>query len=442
MNRKKILLIFIIIIVSILVKQLYDLEKQNKNLLNSKPKINTNPSDIIYTTEYDEVEIEFLSDMIGFKEVTKFITKDLKIIDFIDSKANNEINSVKADDLNNNHTNKYKIKLSNDSSGYSFTLYYDTLYDKAYIEKDSDLFQIETNFARYIDSLLENTNINTNIDDAEALELFDRYNWTLTYKINSKRYKLGDIKSLDTFKAKDYYFAYNNELSKDIGLDLSMYSKDKDINVDVDIYQIYESMPEEFLPIKDARGIVVKNEGEIIAAFISSGRHSAFNACSLKGNTFDDVTGQTVDEWLNEIIVSSDIEKQLSKLSPEQIIEGYFTSLNKRDANAAINFISKKTMLGNITSNMSNKELFNENISLPLTDIDINDNNSFSNLKSAKLLDANLINQIDSKNIVFRVNVDLEYKKDFTINSGEQIWDCKMIYESLQTGWKIEEFGH
>lgn len=222
MNRKKILLIFIIIIVSILVKQIYDLEKQNKNLLNSKPKINTNPSDIVYTTEYDEVEIEFLSDMIGFKEVTKFITKDLKIIDFIDSKANNDINSVKADDLNNNHTNKYKIKLSNDSSGYSFTLYYDTLYDKAYIEKDSDLFQIETNFARYIDSLLENTNIDTNIDDAEALELFDRYNWTLTYKINSKRYKLRDIKSLDTFKAKDYYFAYNNELSKDIGLDLSM----------------------------------------------------------------------------------------------------------------------------------------------------------------------------------------------------------------------------
>lgn len=437
MSYKKVLVSLIIIIVILLIKQSYDFKEINKNTPNSEPKINAKQSDILYTTEYDEVEIEFLSDMIGFKEVTKFISKDLKIIDFIDSKVNKDINSVKAENLNNNHTNKYKIKLSNDSSGYSFKLYYDTLYDKAYIEKDSDLFEIETNFARYIDSLLENTNI-----DDDALELFDRYNWTLDYKIDSKRYKLGDIKSLDTFKEKEYYFAYNNELSKDIGLDLSMYSKERDINVDVDIYKIYESMPEKFEPIKDARAIVVKNDGEIISAFISSGRHSIFNACSLKGNTFEDITEQTVDEWLNDIIVSNYIEKELSKFSPEQIIERYFTCLDKKDADAAINYISKKTMLGNITSNMPNRKLFNEHISLPLTDTDINDNNNFSNLKSAKLLDANLISEIDSKNIVFRVKVDLEYKNEFTINSGEQIWDCKMIYEFPQTGWKIEEFGH
>ncbi|HBC92381.1 MAG TPA: hypothetical protein DCZ10_05635, partial [Pelotomaculum sp.] len=68
------------------------------------------------------------------------------------------------------------------------------------------------------------------------------------------------------------------------GLDMSGYPNTAAI--DVEIYKVHESMPQEFYPIQNCRGIVVKHSDKIIGAFISAGRHSAFNACSLKGNSF------------------------------------------------------------------------------------------------------------------------------------------------------------
>jgi len=96
--------------------------------------------------------------------------------------------------LENNHTNRYLLKLSNETVEYSCELYYDTLYDKAYIAKDGGLYEASTDFARYIDSFLENRNINIYIDNADAVELFKKYGWTLDYQINAMENKLNDIK--------------------------------------------------------------------------------------------------------------------------------------------------------------------------------------------------------------------------------------------------------
>jgi len=46
--------------------------------------------------------------------------------------------------LENNHTNRYLLKLSNETVEYSCELYYDTLYDKAYIAKDGGLYEAST----------------------------------------------------------------------------------------------------------------------------------------------------------------------------------------------------------------------------------------------------------------------------------------------------------
>ena len=393
-----------------------------------------------YQTEYNKVEINLLSDMMGFKSARKFQTKDSKLVAFIDSMLRTSLTPAKEDDLNNNHTNQYRIELSNNMGGYSCVLYYDTLYDKAYIAKDGGLAKVETDFARYIDSLLENRNITANMADADAVALFQKYGWTLDYQISAMNKKLDNISTLSGFNPNAYYFAYNNELSKDIGLDMSGYSNTTDI--EVDIYRIYESMPQEFYPIQDGRGIVVKNKGQIIGAFISAGRHSAFNACSLKGNSFETATGLTLNEWFLKMIKADSMEERLSKLEPQQIIEEYFVSLDKKDTKTAFYYIAKKALLGNLTSNMLNEELFNQGISLPLTDADTGAKSTFHNLKSAKLLKVELNDEPDENTKIFRVTVDLQYKNEFTISSGEQYWDCYMVYESPQTGWKIEEFGH
>jgi hypothetical protein len=251
--------------------------------------------------------------------------------------------------------------------------------------------------------------------------------------------ELGNIKALSGFNPNEYYFAYNNELSKDIGLDMSRYSN---TGVDVEIYRIHESMPQEFYPIQDCRGIVVRKNGEIIGAFISAGRHSTFNACSLRGKSFEEVTGQTLYEWFAGMIQADELEVSLSKLEPEQVIEKYFTALNNKDAKTAEYCISKKTLLGSLTSNMQNSELFNDSVVLPLTEADFGARSNLDNLKSAKLLKTELFDEPDKYTKIYSATVDLQYKKAIIISSGQQYWECHMVYESPQTGWKIEVFGH
>lgn len=403
-------------------------------------KIQSKDSSEVLKDTDDQVKIKLLSDMMGFKTSQEFETKDSKTHAYIDSILKMNLTPSKEDDLNNNNINQYSIELFNDGGGYSSKLYYDTLYDKAYIEKDGGIYNIDTDFARYIDSFLENTNIRSNIDDADVISLFESYGWTIDYQISEKKNKINNINVLSSFDPNSYYFAYNNELSKDIGLDMSGYSDASDI--DIEIYRIHESMPKEFHPIKECRGIVVKKHGKIIGAFISAGRHSTFNACSLKSNNFEKVTGLNLNNWFSQIIKADETEGNLSKLEPEQVIAEYFMALDRKDAKAAGYCISRKVLLGDLTSNISNSQLYNERIGLPLTDEYIGAKSSFDNLKSAKLLKTERNNEYDKSTKIFKVIIDLKYKNELTINSGEQYWDCQMVYESPQTGWKIEGFGH
>lgn len=395
---------------------------------------------ILYTTDYDKVKIVFLSEQIGSVSQTEFETDNSKVVAYIDTTLRNSLEPIEEVDIDNNQATEYRIELSNSTGGYSCALYYDTLYDKAYIVKDGGAHRVGIDFARYIDSFLENKHISPDIDDANVLKLFQSNGWTIDYKINTIKSKLEDIDTLSSFSPNPYYFAYNNELSKDIGLDMGVYSNKADLNIE--IYRVNESMPEEFYPIQDARAIVVKDGKEIIGAYISAGRHSTFDACSLKGNSFEKVTGKTIYQWLAEKINLNSEEKQLSKLGPEEVIEKYLTALDKKDFKEASYLVSKKLLLENLTSNIPNELLFNSRINLPLTDASMEDKSSVENIKSAKLLEVEKISEPNENTKIFRVNVDINYEKERTINSGVQTWDCYMVYESPQTGWKIESFGH
>ena len=392
-----------------------------------------------YQTRYERVTVDFLSDNRGFKSTDHYETTDLKMVAAIDSVISHSMTAAAKTDLKNNYTYEYAIKLTNNMGGYSAGLYYDTLYNKAYLVNNGGLWQADTDFARYVDSLLENTPKGITSDDAGAVDLFKSYGWTLDYRINELPNKLGDVNALYNFNPNTYYFAYNNELSKDIGLDLSGYRNSADLVVA--IYRIHEPLPKEFYPIINCRGIAVKKGGKIIGAFISAGRHSAFLACSLKGNSFEKASGQTVSAWLAEKVKADGAEVRLSKLAPEQVIEEYFKALENKDASMAGSCVSKVTLLGNLTANMPNGELFNEGIGLPLTS-STGAVTRFDNLKSAKLLEVKLIDEPEKNVKRFSVNVNLQYNKVIAVESGAQSWDCTMVYESPQTGWKIKGFGH
>lgn len=121
----------------------------------------------------------------------------------------------------------------------------------------------------------------------------------------------------------------------------------------------------------------------------------------------------------------------------------YVDRLNdKKDTNAAQYYISRAALLDNLTSNMLNEEIFNEGVSLPLAGAEKGARSSLDNLKSVKLIDIELIDDSNTDKKVFDVTMDIQYKKEWAVSSGEQFWNCYMVYESPQTGWKIFEFGH
>ncbi|MDF2845104.1 MAG: peptidase BlaR1 [Herbinix sp.] len=388
---------------------------------------------------YESVKITLFPDFLVEGVVTEFETTDRATVSNIASSIELSVTPSDETDLYNNNSMRYQIGLSKDNGGYSCLLYYNTLDDKAYIEKDGGLYEVDTDFARYIASFLENANITFHMKE-EVVTLFAEYGWTLDYQIYAMNNKLNEIRTLSAFNPNAYYFAYNNELSKEIGLDMSDYSNST--NLDVEIYRIRERMPLEFYPARDARAIVVKNGNEIIGAFISSGRHSAFTACSLKGNRFEEVTGLAINQWITNMVTADQTESELSQLEPEKVIEEYFKALNQKDERTALYCMWKGSLLEKLTANMPNEGLFMESSYLPLSGSNWGAKSVFDNLKSVKLIEVKLLDGTKSSSLTYRVSMDIQYKQDDTITSGEQNWDCTMVFESPQTGWKIVGFGH
>ncbi len=408
----------------------------NSTAVSATPGITPITSD----TLYKRVKITFTSDLMEEGGVTEFETTDIPTVSYIYSSIDSSLVPSNETDLNNNNTLQFVIELSGNIGGFSCGLYYNTLYDKAYLVNNGGLYEASTNFARSIASYFENVNLALRINDEKAVELFAEYGWTLDYQINVMKNKLNEIRTLSAFNPNAYYFAYNNELSKDIGLDMSKYSDTGEI--DVEIYRIRESMPEEFYPIQNARGIVIKNGNEIIGAFISAGRHSAFNSCSLKGNSFEKVTGLTLNEWITKVVTADQVESRLAKLTPEQVIEEYFSALDQKDEKVALSCIYKAAQIEHLTANMPNEELFIESSYLPLSGSIWGAKSVFDNLKSAKLIEVKLLDGTKSSSLTYRVTMDIQYNQEEVISSGEQNWDFTMVFESPQTGWKIVGVGH
>ncbi len=389
-----------------------------------------------YTSSYDSVSVTDRSDMMGFKSTDQFQSDAPQAVSYIDTtiRTSTAAETAKTPALDSNTFQSYAITLSGNGDKTNCTLYYDDLYDEAFIEKDGGLYETGEDFGRYVDALFENTGMDFQLNKDDAA-LFQEYGWTLDYEISEKKLKLGDINALSSFDANTYYFAYHNVLSKDIGLDMSAYGGK---NVTVAIYRIHESMPAEFSPIKSCRGIVVKSGNKTVAAFISAGRHNTFSACSLKGKSFETAAGETVDDWLSHSVKADATEKEMSKLSPEEVIETYFKALSDRDSHAAAICIAKRTLLEQLSTNMLNQSLFSEMVYLPLTDADINAKDPLENLKSARLIE---IEPSSYSSDVYGVTAEMEYKQTVTTESGYQSSNFTMVFESPETGWKIAETG-
>lgn len=308
----------------------------------------------------------------------------------------------------------------------SFT--YDTLYEVGYIETEGKKLEPNYDFFRYVMALNEYTNPDTNVEQ-RILQLFGQYNWTVDYRINTLKEKLPENLK---HKAGEYpvkiYWAYNNELSKQIGLDFTDYLGKE---VTVEIYRLRESLPEFLEPRRDARGVVIKYHDEIIGAYIDAGRHDSF-ACSLDRKPLEEITGKDWDGWIEDYIDYEDeLEIKLSKMGPEDIIREYFKALDKQDIKTVWACMTRKNLLKTLSTNLDNRYLFK------------NEDKIDYNVRSAKLLEIKECKGMDNEPGVleYQVQVDFDFKKSIISDGG--VWTRFVLLkrESEKSGWRIDGIG-
>lgn len=400
--------------------------------------------EVEYTTadRFSDITVSRISDFAGFNQADSItVWGDIEGL-FHEAGALGSIMPYEdeAPDLNANYISAYKVTMRENDTNSEYDVYWDTLYHKTFVKTGGVLYTANEAFPRFLDSLLEAGGDAIYVVDDKDRELFAKYGWNINYKLSSLTDTLPQFKELGDFSANEYYYLYNNELSKDIGLDLSKYAEKA---VTVDIYQLREGMPEKFYPITTARGIVVKYENEIIGAFISTGRHQVENACSLPGKSFDEITNMSFADFIAPLLKSED---DLKSKTPEEIIKMYCKALNEKDEGTAIQCIAKTTMFGGVTSNLLNTELYDSIPHLPLTNKTFvkDDERRIDNIKSISNVEIKPHDNknSDEKHKSYTVTFDAEYVQEEAISNGNQYWICTMVYESDSTGWKISSFGH
>nr|MDA8096340.1 DUF4829 domain-containing protein [Clostridia bacterium] len=305
--------------------------------------------------------------------------------------------------------------------------------EPGYIRFSDGWYEVPGEFHALLEALEAYPDASVNVDPAAA-RFLGEYGWTPILRINTLSVNLPPA---FVHQPGEYpqvlYWAYNNELNKDIGLDLTPYLGRK---VGVTLYKTVEFLPEFMRPRCEAgRAVVVRHQGEIVGAWLDAGRHDAF-ACSLTGRSMGEVTGRTWDEWIPGLIDPADpFERELAALTPEEVIEAWFEALGRGDGRTYYALETRRSQAQRLFSNMDNRFLYNPGW----------DNEYLRNVTSARVLSIQPLERpglSDSpETLCYGVDVDLQVKQPVTHGSGPQTRFVTLVRETPETGWRIDGCG-
>ncbi len=312
--------------------------------------------------------------------------------------------------------------------------------ESAYVDFDGSWYAVPGTVANLFLSIGEYPGVSTDIDAADET-LLKHYGWTPFFLINTFEISLPEKfeHTPGTFPTV-LYWAYNNELSKAIELDLSPYLGE---DVDVRLYKIAELLPE-FIhgPRRGSgRAVIVHYGEEIIGAWLDVGRHYAF-ACSLDGRPMEEVTHKQWEEWIPGVINPEDpVEQRLAELTPEEIIHEYYAALDRGDYATAYACLSRRNLSSLLFSNMDNNLLYNQSY-----ENNFLGSSGLSNITAAEVLEIERWEAIEEIHYppgtqVYEVNVNLEVEIPVTYESGPQTRFISLSKETPATGWRIDAIG-
>ncbi len=267
--------------------------------------------------------------------------------------------------------------------------------------------------------------------------ILEDHGWILFFRINTIKTRLPEtyFHSPGEFPVA-LYWAYNNRLNQDIGMDLAPYLGEE---VSINLYKIADHLPDFMHPRKGAgRAVLVRHGNEIIGAWLDAGRHDGF-ACSLKGRSREEITGKPWEDWVGEVIdPENPVEQELAALSPEEIIAEYYRGVDQGDHARAYACCSRQFLRRILFANMDNRYLYNDGFHKIM---------GLSNYTAAELLEIEPMaipentSDTGAEKRQYQVTVDLKVKKEMTHVSGPQTRFIHVVKETPQTGWRIDGIG-
>ncbi|MGI9952277.1 DUF4830 domain-containing protein [Moorellaceae bacterium AZ2] len=307
--------------------------------------------------------------------------------------------------------------------------------EPGYLALENTWYQVPPQFNIMLHCLAEYKNATSEVDPDDVAFLKE-YGWDVLFKANTMEGKLPEklVHNAGDFPVV-IYWAYNNELNKDLGLDITPYLGKE---VQVNLYKLEQPLPEFMHPRRwTGRAVVVKYDGKIVGAWLDAGRHDAF-ACSLKGRRLEEVTGKTWGEWLAGIVNQEDpLEKRLATLSPEEVIRLFYEAVGNGDRRTAHAVLSRRNLVGYLFNNMDNNRLYNPSFS-------VNDRDGLNNVAGAKIVSIKELPPQDSDPPEikrYQVAVNLTFRRAITAESGVQVRFLILRQEIPGLGWRIESLG-
>jgi len=270
----------------------------------------------------------------------------------------------------------------------------------------------------------------------QARGLLSRYGWT-----TAGRWATHQVTLPQSFEHRPgefpipIYWAYNNELSKAIGLDLSPYLGQR---VEATVYELQEQLPEFLRPYTRARAVIVTHKGKIIGAWIDKGRHYAF-ACSLDRKPLEEITGMDWSEWLvasGVVNLNNEVERELATLMPEEIIARYYEALNDHDEERAYACLTRRSLTEFLFSNMGDLALYHTNYHA---------DPCRQRVRSVQVkgIEPWPVAGNPEGVVEYRVDIDVEYEpgQDFVESSGRHVRFVLLKEEVAGAGWRIMCIG-
>lgn len=309
------------------------------------------------------------------------------------------------------------------------------LEEPGYLALENTWYQVPPQFNTMLLSLTEYKNATSEVDP-EDVAFLKQYGWDVLFKANTMEGKLPEklVHNAGDFPVV-IYWAYNNELNKDIGMDITPYLGKE---VRVNLYKLEQPLPEFMHPRRwTGRVVVVKYENKIVGAWLDAGRHDAF-ACSLKGRRLEEITGKSWGEWLAGIVNWEDpLEKRLAALSPEELIRLFYEAVGNGDKRTAHATLSRRNLVTYLFRNMDNNRLYNPSFS-------VNDRDGLNNVAGAKIVSIKELPPQDNDPPEvkrYQVAVDLTFRRAITAESGVQVRFLTLRQEIPGLGWRIDSVG-